>query len=151
MKIGAWYDEPLKRIGVTSKVHWGVTGAGKSHHVFAELNDKKFYVKSPTTKWWDGYKGEDFVIIDEFRGDIGVSHLLKWLDKYPCTVEIKGGQVPLKATKFYIMSNMDPRDWYKDIDQGTRDALIRRLDITHWSIPFKAWTPIDLDNLFNDI
>jgi len=145
MKIAAYYDEPLHRKDVATKVFWGVTGSGKSWKVFNDiLVDQKYYVKSPTTKWWDGYKGEDNVVIDEFRGEIGISHLLKWLDHYPCTVEIKGGQVPLKATKFYIMSNLDPRNWYLDIDAETKDALLRRLSIVHFDIPFEAWKPTNM-------
>ena len=36
-------------------------------------------------KWWDGYSGEDVVIIDDFGPNPGVPHeLLKhWTDKYP--------------------------------------------------------------------
>lgn len=84
------------------------------------------------TKWWCGYLGNEHVVIDEFRGVIDVAHLLRWLDRYPVLVEIKGSSVVLKAKTIWITSNLDPRLWYPDIDQETLDALLRRLNITHF-------------------
>lgn len=48
-------------------VFWGVTGSGKSHdaHDRAGANGVQYYVKDPATKWWDGYCGEQCVVIDE--------------------------------------------------------------------------------------
>lgn len=121
------HDQAPYRPNIKVSVYWGVTGSGKSHRAFAEAEAAgKFYVKGPTTKWWDSYQGEKVVIIDEFRGVIGIEHLLKWLDKYPCYVEEKGGQLPLMAEHFIICSNLDPRQWYSTVDIATQDALRRR-------------------------
>jgi len=121
------YDVAPYRPDISVSVYWGITGSGKSHRAFEEAEASgSFYVKGPTTKWWDSYRGEKTVIIDEFRGVIGIEHLLKWLDKYPCYVEEKGGQLPLQATKFIICSNLDPRQWYSTVDLATQDALRRR-------------------------
>lgn len=106
-------------------VYWGTTGAGKSHRAFIEAGEE-FYIKSSTTKWWDGYKGESNIILDEFRGIIDITHLLLWLDKFPCAVEIKGSQVALKSAKWWIMSNIDPELWYPTVNLQTREALFRR-------------------------
>lgn len=85
------------------------------------------YAKDPRSKWWCGYQGQEHVIIDEFRGGIDISHMLRWLDRYPVCVETKGGSVPLCATKFWITSNLEPKEWYKEIDEATLLALERRL------------------------
>lgn len=71
--------------------------------------------------------------MDEFRGGIDVAHLLRWLDRYPCCVETKGSSRPLLARKIWITSNLDPRQWYPDLDEDTRAALLRRLNITHFN------------------
>jgi hypothetical protein len=142
------------------EVHWGVTGAGKSHAAWSsalgvnlgdfvwsegklvddsgsELVCSSVFTKQPSTKWWDGYRGQEVVVIEEFTGKIGVEHLLRWLDHYPVSVEIKGSEVPLKAKRFVITSNVDPRDWYPDICQEQRDALMRRLGtIKRYTMPF---------------
>lgn len=70
------------------------------------------------------------VVIDEFRGGIDISHVLRWFDKYPVLVEIKGSSVPLVAEKIWITSNLPVEMWYPCIDAETLDALKRRLQIT---------------------
>jgi hypothetical protein len=87
------------------------------------------YAKDPRTKWWCGYRGQKNVVIDEFRGGIDISHMLRWLDRYPVTVETKGSARPLMVEKIWITSNLAPMAWYPDIDKETMDALIRRLNI----------------------
>lgn len=112
-------------------VYWGATGTGKSHRAWTEAS-MEAYPKDPRTKFWDGYRDHENVVIDEFRGGIDISHMLRWLDRYPVVVEIKGSATTLKAKTIWITSNMDPRDWYKDIDEETKAALLRRLEITYF-------------------
>lgn len=102
------------------------TGTGKSRRAWEEAG-LQAYSKDPRTKWWDGYKGESNVVIDEFRGTIDISHILRWFDRYPVRVERKGSSVPLYATTFWITSNLVPDQWYPDLDQPTKEALLRRL------------------------
>jgi len=109
-------------------VYWGATGVGKSRRAWGEASSDA-YPKDPRTKFWCGYHGEQHVVIDEFRGGIDISHLLRWLDRYPVRVEIKGSSQPLLATKYWITSNLHPDQWYLDIDQATKLALKRRLTI----------------------
>lgn len=109
---------------------WGATGVGKSRRAWAEATFDA-YPKDPRTKFWDGYRGQEHVVIDEFRGGIDVSHLLRWLDRYPVNVEIKGSSTTLCAKKFWITSNLPPEQWYPDLDEATKLALLRRLNVTH--------------------
>ena len=103
-----------------------------SHGELGEEAGLDAYVKDPNTKFWCGYRGQGAVVIDEFRGRIDVSHLLRWLDRYPVNVEIKGSSCPLAATAFWITSNVDPRQWYPDLDSETLSALLRRFNITNF-------------------
>lgn len=43
--------------------------------------------------------------------------MLKMLDKYPIMVDIKGGRVPFLFSKIYITSNVDPKDWYPNVNE----------------------------------
>lgn len=126
--IGADFAKPLA-MERSCNVFWGPTGTGKSRRAWAEAG-MDAYPKDPRTKWWTGYKGSSNVVIDEFRGDIDVAHMLRWLDRYPVCVEIKGGSVCLGATNYWITSNLHPRDWYPLLDQATKDAFLRRLNVT---------------------
>lgn len=136
--------QPPFRHGITVHVYWGGSGLGKTRRAWEEAGEKA-YIKDPCTKWWDGYRGQKKVIIDEFTGLINIAHLLRWIDRYPCMAEIKGYSVPLEATEFWITSNIDPRNWYSDITQEQRDALLRRFtQVVHF---LTEWTPPSPQNL----
>lgn len=109
-------------------VYWGETGTGKSRAAWDEAG-LSAYSKDPRTKFWCGYAGQQHVVVDEFRGGIDISHVLRWLDRYPVRVEIKGASRPLVAETFWITSNMHPASWYPELDRATFLALERRLII----------------------
>lgn len=127
--ISSDFAEPLA-ITRSCVVYWGATGVGKSRRAWDEAG-LEAYPKDPRTKFWCGYSGQTNVVIDEFRGGIDISHLLRWLDRYPVIVEVKGSSVVLKAEKIWITSNLKPRNWYPDLDAATYEALERRLEIIH--------------------
>jgi hypothetical protein len=129
-QIGVDYVQPVA-IERTTNVFWGSTGTGKSRRAWEEAG-LAAYPKDPRTKFWCGYAGQEHVVIDEFRGGIDIAHILRWLDRYPVVVEVKGGSSVLKATTIWITSNLDPRIWFPDLDAQTTDALLRRMNITHF-------------------
>lgn len=119
----------------TVRVFVGPTGTGKSHRAWGEAG-MDAYPKDPRTKFWDGYQHQHHVVIDEFRGGIDIAHLLRWLDRYPVLVEIKGSSVPLVATNIWITSNIAPNRWYPDLDPETYAALERRLNVEIMDVPY---------------
>lgn len=118
-------------------VYWGDTGLGKSRKAWAEATFDA-YPKTPTTKFWDGYQGQEHVVIDEFFGQIEISHMLRWLDRYPVTIENKGSGTVLRAKKIWITSNIDPLEWYQTAPPSQVDALMRRMNIVHFT---QEWFP----------
>ena len=79
---------------------------------------------------------------DDFRGDcMRLTDLQRLLDWYPLWVEIKGGSLPMLATRYVITSNQHPADWYTRGDpHGTilrrvRDFLPRPMGGS-WSSPW---------------
>lgn len=112
-------------------VFWGSTGTGKSRRAWLEAGDGA-YSKCPRSKFWDGYQDQENVVVDEFRGGIDVAHLLRWFDRYPVRVEIKGSSRPLNASRIWITSNVNPEMWYPELDAATLAALLRRLTIEHF-------------------
>lgn len=129
--IASDYEQPVAR-EVNTTVFWGSTGTGKTFRAW-ESAGTTAYCKDPRSKFWCGYMGEGNVIIDEFRGGIDISHLLRWLDCYPCRVEVKGSSRPLRATNFWITSNVPPHNWYPDVDVETQAALLRRMKVIEMS------------------
>lgn len=112
-------------------VYWGPTGVGKSRRAWDEAGINA-YPKDPRSKFWDGYRDHEHVVIDEFRGDIDISHILRWFDRYPVIVEVKGSALVFKAKRIWITSNIPPSEWYPTLDAATKDALMRRLTIIHF-------------------
>ena len=125
--IAADYGAP-RRIERKVRVFYGPSGGGKSFAAWEEAGEAA-YPKDPRSKFWYGYKGQPNVIIDEFRGGIDIAHMLRWLDCYPCNVEIKGSSKTLDAERYWITSNLHPHDWYPDLDRLTLAALLRRLEV----------------------
>lgn len=141
--ISKFYMQPMDRGLVVSKIFWGVPGSGKTH--LAKLESGYFedptdvYIKIPTTKFWDGYRGQTKVLIDEFDGQINSSHIKVWCDPSgtACQVEVKGGAVPLKATQIWITSNKDWRAWYPG-DNYEALALKRRFQIKEFTMVYNS-------------
>jgi len=115
----------------TVHVFWGRSGTGKSQRAWEEAG-MGAYSKDPRSKFWCGYGNQQHVVVDEFRGGIDVSHVLRWCDRYPVHVEIKGSSTPLVATTIWFTSNVDPREWYPGLDEHTLEALLRRFNIVHF-------------------
>jgi len=129
--IAADYATP-RAIERTIWCFWGPTATGKSRRAWSEAG-LDAYAKCPRSKFWSGYTGQTNVVIDEFRGGIDVSHLLRWCDRYPVHLEIKGASRPMDVERIWITSNLHPRDWYSDLDPATVDALMRRMLIVEFS------------------
>lgn len=109
------------------QIFWGDSGTGKTKKAIEE-NPNAYILTKPNgnnTVWWDNYKGESCVILDEFYGWVSYDFLLRLLDRYRLQVQIKGGFVEMSATKFVITSNKDWREWYPNIDN--KQALERRI------------------------
>jgi len=132
--IQADYSEPVE-MDRQCWVFWGATGTGKSRRAWEEAGVGA-YPKDPRSKFWCGYRGHENVVIDEFRGGIDVSHMLRWLDRYPVLVEVKGGSCVYTAKRLWITSNLHPREWYPELDESTKSALLRRLIVTEYINPF---------------
>jgi len=126
----------------TPRVLWyhGSTGSGKTHAVFEEIGDQSFYMKPPGNAWWDGYKGEEIVILDDFRGNwFPFAYLLRLLDKYPMQVEVKGSYVHFAATCIYITCPRNPSDLYATLEdkaEGSVAQLTRRItEVRRFGLP----------------
>lgn len=131
--------QPPERPDITVHVYWGKSGVGKTRRAWHEAGEPSdVYIKNPNTKWWDGYRGQKKVIIDEFTGRIDWSYLAVWFDRYPCNVEVKGFSVPLQATEFWVTSNLTPNNWYPDLTNEQQMALQRRICVTEMN---EAWEP----------
>jgi len=109
-------------------VLWGKTDTGKTRDAYTKYwPEIPHYVWRPSNgNWWDGYDGEDKIIIDEFRGTMVWSDLLGLLDRNEFRAQYKGGFVNIQASKFIITSPFPPHTWYKEDDRYDRYAQLAR-------------------------
>ncbi|QCE20592.1 nonstructural protein [Melipona quadrifasciata cyclovirus 1] len=105
--------------------YWGPPGTGKSKAAKeeADLHGGGTYYK-PRGEWWDGYKQQENVIIDDFYGWIKYDELLKITDRYPYKVPVKGGYEEFTSKRIWITSNVPLEELYKF--NNYNDAAIRR-------------------------
>lgn len=90
---------------------FGPPGTGKSF--WARETYKNPYIKAQN-KWFDGYAGEDVILLEDLDTDV-LGHYIKiWSDRYSCTGETKGGTVHLSHKTFVVTSNYHPCELFKD-------------------------------------
>ena len=102
----------------------GASGSGKSRWARETFPDA--FWKSAGTAWWDGYWGQDTVVLDDFSGRfMPLTDLQHLLDGNPMQVEIKGGSVPMLARRIVITSNWHPSEWYSERVDPARSIMRR--------------------------
>jgi len=132
---------------VSVQIFVGPPGYGKTRRALCE-NPDAFVLDTQNkgdTIWWDGYAGQQCVIIDEFNGQIPYRYLLQLLDRYPALkrLPIKGGFVPALFTKVVVTSNKPPNKWYNEEKVGKYEdgPLERRVEEGEYVFFFEPWVP----------
>jgi len=143
-------NQPKRNWITFTQVYWGTSGCGKTRraHYEASLKDdgsvgEPYYVlRKPqgSAVYWDGYKGEKHIIIDEFYGWIPRTMMQVLCDRYPAIIDTKGGARNFTAKKIWITSNDPPEQWWHRAGLG---AMTRRLTgefgaVEHMTAP---WAP----------
>lgn len=130
----------------------GKPGTGKSRYALAvakrDYPDSIYY--KPRGEWWDGYEGQDCVIIDDYYGWLKYDELLKICDRYPYRVPIKGGFRQFTAKHIFFTSNCEIAKWYK-FEGYTVDAIARRVE-EYFIDEIPPFAPIlDVESVAGDV
>lgn len=115
--------------------YWGETGVGKSHKAFDGFNPETHYVWPNDNGWWDGYIGQDTVIINDFRGEIRYNELLNLVDKFPYSVKRRCREpMPFTSKTVIITSSLSPEQIYNHRnDEDKIEQLLRRFKVERLS------------------
>lgn len=112
---------------------YGETGVGKTRAVYARYPIDEIYVKDES-KWWDGYRGQQVILFDDFRGQIPFNVMLRILDRYPYAGQVKGGYCNINSPVIVITSSLRPNKVYMSDKLQKEDSLkqlLRRIDYVY--------------------
>lgn len=104
----------------------GPSGCGKSRALAVEFPDAYYKMSN---KWWDGYQGEETVIIEDLDENHKclVHHLKIWGDHGAFLAETKGGAIYIRPKRIIVTSNCR----LSEMAEGVHlDALSRRYVVT---------------------
>nr|WAE42171.1 MAG: replication associated protein [Cressdnaviricota sp.] len=120
---------------------WGESDSGKTSFVKKREKDL-FILNCPDGRWWDGYNGQEAVLIDDINPGAWAEKqrgfLLRLMDRYEMKVEVKGGFVDFLPKRIYMTANFPLEEmgppWCKEL--GVIDPAIgRRIkNIVHLTI-----------------
>lgn len=138
-------EYPFRKVDV--RIIWGPGGTGKTrdamyvpvqdeHGEIEQWVKKKSIYRVPLSenlKWFDGYNGQQILVVDEFRGNTcKFSRWLQLCDGHELKVEVKGSVVPAEWTQIWFTSNVDPEQWWDGVDLGMKEFKRRITEIWHY-------------------
>lgn len=115
--------------------YWfGDPGSGKTSGVYKLYGGyDKVYRVTDNRNPWDGYKGQDVILFDDFRAcDFDINILLKWLDIYPLELPCRYNNKQACFTHIYFTSNISFDQLYRIVqseDASTWNAFCRRFNL----------------------
>lgn len=113
----------------TTYIH-GKTGVGKTRYVMDKHGYRNVYRVTNYDHPFDGYKGEDVMLFDEFRSSLMLTDMLKYLDGYPLMLPARYADKVACFTEVYIVSNIPLDDQYPYVqihEPVSWDAFKRRI------------------------
>lgn len=110
---------------------WGITGKGKTRGVMEKYGYENVFRVTDYDHPFDGYKGQDVLLLDEFRSSLPISNMLEYLDGYPVELRARYANKQACFTKVYLVSNIDITEQYRNVQREeprTWNAFLRRIN-----------------------
>lgn len=149
------YGRTLNRVQVLSnrgvKREWmtkgiwyhGPTGTGKSYTALKDYDVKTHYIWPNDGMWCDGYRGQEIVVINDYRGtmaELQYQDLLNMVDWTPYWVRRRGEEpTPFLAKTVIVTSSMSPTELWEGKVGGVDNIaqMLRRFSVVYLGVPFR--------------
>ena len=80
--------------------------------------------KPPDSKWFDGYDGQEVLILNDLRkSTFTFSYLLDLLDRYEFRVEVKNGYAPMLAKVIVVTCSKSHAELWAELGGTTNENL----------------------------
>lgn len=101
------------------EVHYihGGTRTGKTSALFETYGYTDVYRVPNWKNPFDGYRGQDILLLDEYNTSVPMVDLLKILEGYPLEVSARYADKIAKFTKVFIVSNLELSEQHQTIQQ----------------------------------
>lgn len=134
-KMQEAFAPTVDRSNVHVTLHIGPAGTGKTHCCHSE---DAYYYDGNGNGFWNGYRGQTKLILDEFSGSVmQPKELQRVLDVYPYQINVKGASCPLAAVDIHICSNYRIDNWWSPKTLYKREAVVRRIHVVHFHNKYK--------------
>lgn len=125
-------EEAFKEIFRNMEVSYlyGDTGSGKTKSIMERYGYSKVCRVTDYKHPFDHYQGEDIIVFEEFQSSLPINQMLIYLDGYPVTLPCRYANKTACYTKVYLLSNIDLKDQYPDIQRYNSEiwkAFLRRI------------------------
>lgn len=132
------YKDEWRQLEVTYL--WGDTAAGKTRSVMEKYGYSAVYRVTDYSHPFDGYKGQDVIIFEEFRSSLSIGDMLNYLDGYPLELPCRYANKVACYTKVYLISNIPLEQQYRNVqvdNPETWNAFRRRIkEVQHMTNDF---------------
>ena len=140
--LEARYSEQWRDLEVT--YIFGPTATGKTRGVMEAHGYSSVYRVTDYSHPFDRYNQQPVMLFDEFRSSLLIGDMLDYLDGYPLMLPARYANRQACYETVYIISNIDLRDQYPNVQQyepQTWRAFLRRI---HHVVEYRAnGPPID--------
>lgn len=125
------YEEFKCKVRNLQVEYWyGKTGSGKTSGILDRYGFENVYRVTDMKNPWDGYRGQDVVLFEEFSGEIDITRMLIWLDIYPLELPCRYSNKVACYTKVFLTSNRPLDQLYTYVQREDREvwnAFLRRI------------------------
>lgn len=150
-KSGKWENDPKGDTSIKGTfVTWGEMFVERTRYVMEREGYAAVYRVTEYEHPFDGYAGQETLVLDEYRSQLKISELLNLLDGYPLELRCRYSNKTACFTTIYIISNLALSAQYPVIhyeQPETWQALLRRI---HHIVEYKPKEEVFEQIVFDD-
>jgi len=103
---------------------YGTSGTGKTRSIMEGYGYENVYRVTDYKHPWDSYKGQNVILLEEFRSGIRIGEMLTYMEGYPVELPARYANKVACFTRVYIISNIKLEKQYMNIQKDERETWL---------------------------